>query len=148
MLRSAGVVRCGGYIDDLLITADTEAGCVRQLQVALDVIQSLGLPTANKITHPTQSIHFLGVVLDSVGCEVKMPDDASRILLSELASQRSMSAIESSFGIELSRHRVMIDSLTHPAQATPALTGWAHACRVERILYMWIMLEWCTDGIG
>ena len=107
MLRSAGVSRCGGYIDDFLIAADTEAECARQLQVALDVIHSLGLPTADKITQPTQSIKFLGVVFDSVGCDVSMPADASRILLSDL---RALQA--SGFCISRSRFRSLCGTLS------------------------------------
>lgn len=73
-LRALGVTLLV-YIDDFLVIGPTAAACQHGYDLLLRYISDLGL-TANtaKCVPPTQCLEFLGVTLDTVRCEARMPD--------------------------------------------------------------------------
>ena len=65
------------YLDDLLILGPPESStCLYNLDTIKEVCQHLGvLPTLEKVEGPTQSLTFLGIVLDTKNMEACLPDE-------------------------------------------------------------------------
>ena len=50
--------------------------CVRYLRVAIDLFREIGVPLAlEKIKGPSQVLKYLGIVIDTVKMEVRLPAD-------------------------------------------------------------------------
>ena len=77
ILGSRGVKRGIHYLDDFLFFGQPESsGCADSLQIALDTCQVLGVPVAtHKVVGPTTVLTFLGICLDTVKMEIRLPDD-------------------------------------------------------------------------
>lgn len=80
------------YLDDFLIAGRTYAECKQALQRMLEVCKQLGFPIAvNKVEGPTNIITFLGILLDTVKMEMRLPPEkleALLLLLSQWQTKR------------------------------------------------------------
>ena len=63
-------------IDDFLFIAHSRAKCRQDLQAFVNLCLELGVPLApGKTTTPTRVITFLGITLDTVLMEARLPED-------------------------------------------------------------------------
>ena len=63
-------------LDDFIIGEPTESECSTSLRSLLIMFHNLGVPTApGKTIGPTQVIEFLGILLDSIKLEARLPQD-------------------------------------------------------------------------
>ena len=84
MLRSFGLDRVVYYIDDLLVVADTEAECQRQMDLAMVLLRKLGLtPAESKTEGPAQTMDFLGVDFAD-GDRLEISTDRLRVVSDEM----------------------------------------------------------------
>lgn len=89
-LNSIGLNICV-YLDDFLLIADTRSTCEQQLATLYDELASLGLTVNKKKTlGPSQSIHYLGLEIDSVKMELRVPDYKLRQVCEQIAAFRNL----------------------------------------------------------
>ena len=71
------------YLDDFLIIEPTQLRCRAAFDMLVTLLESLGF-TINwtKVVYPAQRLTFLGVEIDTVKCELRLPDDRVAELLS------------------------------------------------------------------
>ena len=71
------------YLDDFLIIEPTHLRCRAAFDTLINLLQCLGF-TINwtKVLYPTQCLTFLGIEIDTVQCELRLPDDRVTELLS------------------------------------------------------------------
>ncbi|PFX19998.1 hypothetical protein AWC38_SpisGene15571 [Stylophora pistillata] len=71
------------YLDDNLIIEPTQLHCKAALDMLLSLMETLGF-TINwiKVVYPAQCLTFLGVEIDTVKCELRLPADRMSELLS------------------------------------------------------------------
>ena len=76
------ILQCHGiefllhYLDDFLLVASTSALCGAQLRLARALCSLLGVPLADdKFDGPTTCIRFLGILLDTIAMEARLPQD-------------------------------------------------------------------------
>ena len=86
VIRSAGVPYILHYLDDFLVLGPPRSGVCRDaLGHMLTTCQSLGVPLAeDKVAGPATSLVFLGIELDSVCMEAKLPKEKLTRLCQEL----------------------------------------------------------------
>jgi len=77
LLEQVGVSPVLHYLDDFLTMGVPDApSCLHNLQVIKGVCQHLGIPPAvEKLEGPSNSLTFLGIVLDTVKMEARLPLD-------------------------------------------------------------------------
>ena len=64
-----------GYLDDFLVVADSEEECGKKLQVLISFVRWLGFAIAwDKVVSPTQVATYLGIEIDSIKMEFRLPD--------------------------------------------------------------------------
>ena len=64
------------YLDDFLLLASTDTLCDAQLRLATAICSLLGVPLADdKFDGPTTCIRFLGILLDTIAMEARLPQD-------------------------------------------------------------------------
>jgi hypothetical protein len=69
-----GFTRVVVYLDDFLVVADTLAECIEAQNVLLALLRSLGFAIAwDKVEGPATELMFLGVEIDSVAGEFRLP---------------------------------------------------------------------------
>ena len=62
--------------DDLFICGDSEEECQRNLNMALKILRELGLKLQQeKVTSPSQRMEFLGIVIDSIACQLSISEE-------------------------------------------------------------------------
>jgi len=62
------------YLDDFLVVAETKELCMKIQNVLIRLLRSLGFAIAwDKVEGPSTTLTFLGVELDSVGNELRLP---------------------------------------------------------------------------
>ena len=69
-----------GYIDDFCVKADTKPACINSLSTSKKLFDSLGFtvhPEKSQFS-PSNSIIFLGFVLDSIKMEVGISDEKAK----------------------------------------------------------------------
>ena len=72
------------YLDDFLIFAPpTSSDCYQFLQIACSICADLGF-TAHKIEGPTSCITFLGIEIDSVTAQLRLPAEKLAQLIADL----------------------------------------------------------------
>jgi len=85
------------YLDDFLIIEPTQLQCKAAFDILLNLLESLGF-TINwtKVVFPAQCLVFLGVEIDTVKRELRLPEDrVSELLfvLKETSSKRKCSKL-------------------------------------------------------
>lgn len=75
-LRSTGI-RCSYYLDDSLIMNQSQVLCMKNTQLIIDTLHSLGFHVnfEKTVTTPTQIIDFFGLIIDSKKFKVFLPRD-------------------------------------------------------------------------
>ena len=86
IIRASGVHHILHYLDDFLVLGPPHSGvCLAALDAMISICQSLGVPlAADKIAGPATSLVFLGIELDSVRMEARLPYDKLTRLCQEL----------------------------------------------------------------
>ena len=72
ILESFGINVAGVYIDDILIRAATKEKCMRDMKLAEQIAEALGVPFNDKTVGPAQKITYLGVDIDSKFCTMQV----------------------------------------------------------------------------
>ena len=73
------------YLDDYLTLASSHSDCARSLHTIRVVFKRLGVPLAeDKVDGPSTTIPFLGITLDSVQLEARLPPDKLTRIKQEL----------------------------------------------------------------
>ena len=98
-LRSLGI-RMVVYLDDMLILAQTKEELLRWRSIVLDLLENLGflINYVKSELEPTQSLVFLGFLINTVCMQIKLPKDkvsqaiqeAQNLLQSQQASARQL----------------------------------------------------------
>ena len=90
IIRSLGVKWLEHYLDDFVMVAPPKSNeCQEGLQVALDTCAKVGFPVAeDKTEGPATLINFLGVLLDSMLMQLRLPPDKLEKLKKLVASWR------------------------------------------------------------
>ena len=85
-------------LDDFFIVEESKLACLTSFSTLLHIFMSLRAPVvSSKTIGPSQEIEFMGIVLDSVRMEARLPQDKlSRIhdLLNSFKSRRSVRLVE------------------------------------------------------
>ena len=86
-LHCEGVPNCVHYLDDFLFWGPPASpACEATLSLATDLSARLGLPTApEKTVGPSTRLTFLGIEIDSIKQQLKLPDDKLARLRATLA---------------------------------------------------------------
>lgn len=64
------------YLDDFLVIGQTKEECQLAFDTLLQLLQNLGFQISwHKVLHPTQNLVFLGVELNTLKCEMALPQD-------------------------------------------------------------------------
>ena len=82
-LRRLGI-RLVIYLDDLIILSDSKEGALRDLDITVGLLTSLGFLVNwdKSVLDPSRSIEFLGLLLDSVSLSLALPPEKVSSLLS------------------------------------------------------------------
>ena len=73
-MENRGVARVFGYLDDFIVVAESEARCKEGMSVLIDLLTNLGFEIAwKKVTQPLTCVTYLGIGIDSVKMEVRLP---------------------------------------------------------------------------
>lgn len=81
------------YLDDFLLIADTLEKCTAHFERMRDELRSLGLKiNEKKLIHPAQTCRWLGLDIDSVKMEIRVPEYKLKLIKDEL------DAFEASYG--------------------------------------------------
>ncbi len=77
ILRDQGVSYMIHYLDDYLTAgAPGSPECLRNLRITTQVCQALGVPLAlEKVAGPAPVLEFVGILLDMVRMEARLPED-------------------------------------------------------------------------
>lgn len=69
-------IKCIGYLDDFWITADTFEECQQALTTMIQLLRSLGFSISyKKVEGPAQVLTFLGIEIDSLNMQLRLPAD-------------------------------------------------------------------------
>jgi len=72
-------------VDDIIIIGATKEECQQRLDKALRTLRTIGFPVADsKVVRPTQCAEYLGITIDTVGCELRISDERQVLLKSEV----------------------------------------------------------------
>jgi len=73
------------YLDDFFICESTKDACASTLKTLILLLRKLGFAINwNKVVDPTTSITFLGIEVDSIAMELRLPGDKLKVLREEL----------------------------------------------------------------
>jgi hypothetical protein len=95
---------CIHMLDDFLILAETKQTCSRHLDLLLQLCDDIGIPMApDKTTLPSTNTTFLGIELDTINRQAKLPHDklkeyAQDIRIATLKDKIRKSELESLIG--------------------------------------------------
>ena len=95
LLRELGE-RLIAYIDDILILAESKEVVVDQVEALIYLLKCLGFIINEKksITTPTQVIEFLGLTVDSVSMELKLPSEKMKKIHAEARKLADLETID------------------------------------------------------
>ena len=86
-LQCEGIANLFHYLDDFFWSEGGSPNCANALSIAVPLCGQLGLPEApQKVVSPATSIVFLGILLNSVRQEIRLPEDKLAWLGSEWSS--------------------------------------------------------------
>ena len=88
IVEEKGVAPNLHYLDDFLLLAPPSSdACLSNLNLVKDVRLQLGIPLAlEKLEGPSQSLTFLGIILDTQRMEARLPDDKLLRIRTQLAA--------------------------------------------------------------
>ena len=74
------------YLDDFILVASDQASAEAQKQSLVSLWARLGVPMEHsKLEGPSQSLQFLGIEIDTVSLQPRLPDDKLQCLKAELS---------------------------------------------------------------
>lgn len=74
-MHKRGFDRVYGYIDDFLIVGSSREECAHGLDIFLELISELGFLIAReKLEFPSQVIKYLGIIIDTELCQLRLPE--------------------------------------------------------------------------
>ena len=110
-----GITNVLHYLDDFFFWGDSHTSCSTTLQKAISICNNLGLPTEpSKTEGPTTALVFLGIVIDSVKGELRLPQEK----LSQL--KRILSAWSGKRAATKHELQVLLGHLNHAASVVQA----------------------------
>ena len=119
VLRKLGI-RVILYLDDMLILATTQERARKHLAAALELLVALGfvVNTKKSMTDPTQSLEFLGFVLDSKRMRISLPTEKLKSIrkLAEGICQRpycSVRQMAQLIGMMVAAHPAVLPAPLH-----------------------------------
>ena len=75
MMAKRGYEKTVVYLDDFWVTAETYEECNSAFSILLQLLQDLGFGISwNKVVKPTKCLTFLGIEIDSVNEQVRLPE--------------------------------------------------------------------------
>ena len=75
-MHKLGVIKAIHVIDDFLFLATSRAKCLADMQAFIKMCGDLGVPLATgKTVGPSNALQFLGITLDAVSMEARLPED-------------------------------------------------------------------------
>ena len=76
-MKQRGIRELIHYLDDYLFFGDPGSQeCAEALSLALQLCRCLGVPvSAHKLKGPANTLTFLGILLDTLKLEIRLPDD-------------------------------------------------------------------------
>ena len=91
IMAKHGVQSVIHYLDDYLFVGDPDSQeCAEALGTALRMCEELGVPiSAHKVEGPATTLTFLGILLDTVACEMRLPKEKLRRLKALIQCWRS-----------------------------------------------------------
>ena len=115
-LVSNGVVNFVHYLDDFLFwSAPGSPDCLRALNLALQLRSTLNLPaTLEKVEGPSSSLTFLGIEIDTVAQQLRLPENKLQQLKRTLATNWSNTKNPTKHQLQS-----LIGLLNHPASVVP-----------------------------
>ncbi|CAC5382964.1 unnamed protein product [Mytilus coruscus] len=79
------------YLDDFCICETTKQRCVQALYILLALLRKLGfMINWSKVVDPTTKLTFLGIEIDSIAMELRLPGEKLSLLKHELAEFRNI----------------------------------------------------------
>ena len=95
ILLNQGIHNLLHYLDDFILVAKDYAEATAQKNILIKVWEKLGVPMEHsKLEGPSQSLKFLGIEIDTVNLQLRLPEDKLSQLKRELAAlvlERSVS---------------------------------------------------------
>jgi hypothetical protein len=94
IMKQRGIRESIHYLDDYLFFGDPcSQECAHALSLALQLCKCLGVPvSAHKLEGPANTLTFLGILLDTLKLEIRLPDDKLMRLKGLIRSWRQKSA--------------------------------------------------------
>lgn len=129
-LKRRGFSNCTSYLDDFLVTGDTEEECRLAQQNLISILRSLGFFIAwDKCVSPTQSITYLGVSLNTIDMSVKIPPAKMQKLRDEIKffsgkKRATVKQIQRLCGILAHCSKVIKGGCTFSHRIIELLRGW------------------------
>ena len=169
LLHKRGVQNALHYLDDfLLLGPANHPGCQQALDTTLALCTELGFPVAPEKTEgPASSLVFLGIVLDSVQQQLRLPEEKLERTLAAIGRWSSQGETTARRGagkkrdllslIGLLSHAAMVvrpgraflRSLHDAAASVADLDHWVHLNRAARAdLAWWRTFLRCWNGIS
>ena len=75
-MNTLGATKVIHVLDDFLVLAESQDKCGTDLQAFIIMCSQLGVPLVpSKTVGPFTTLQFLGIVIDTVAMEVRLPDD-------------------------------------------------------------------------
>ena len=85
MMARNGFSNIVNYLDDFLIVASSREECLRAQLTLIHLLHSLGFQVNwSKLSGPSQSVKFLGIILDSIAMQAFVPEDKISALEDQL----------------------------------------------------------------
>ena len=73
-MNRLGVTDVYGYLDDFIVIGQSELECKTSMSTLIDLLQDLGFVVAwKKVVIPSQVVTYLGIELDSVSMQLRLP---------------------------------------------------------------------------
>ena len=94
ILIQQGIPTLLHYLDDFILIANSSSMAERQKQTLISTCEILGVPLEpSKLKGPTTCLTFLGIEIDTVAMQVRLPKDKLRNLQKELSQVLTKKAI-------------------------------------------------------
>lgn len=129
-LKRRGFSNCTAYLDDFLVTGETEQQCFLAQQNLIEILRSLGFFIAwDKCISPTQQLTYLGVTFDTTDMSVKIPPDKLSKLHEELnffseKKRATLKQIQRLCGVLAHCSKVVKGGRTFSHRIIELLKGW------------------------